>query len=223
MKGKIKMLIKNNQWLTNIFWIIVTALITLFLERSCDRIIPESPILIKEIIDTVSIVHSYDFNNTTDSIVNEQLQKRLLNLELAQKYEDEILKQYKNNSSSNSIMLNASFPNQKGYVLKNGMAYFTFKMSPLNQDYIVFDLSFINESILKDIYCLTLKIHKNINNQHIHILDEFYYLNGISNKIKIANNLPAGAFEFRVGFILKKDRESVYVDTYNISRNVTKN
>jgi len=219
---KIKNCIEKAQWIVTIFWIIITAIITIFIERSCDRIIPEEPIVVKELTDTVKIVHCYDWGNLNDSLVNTNLQRKLENIELAQKYEAEILK--KNNSirTANSIMLDVSFPNMKGYTIHNAMSYFSFEMSSLNEKLIEFELSFFDKSILNDIYCLTLKIFTINNNQRIYYEEQYYNVNRTSNIIRIANSLPKGKLEFCVGFVLKRDRMSEYPNTYQVSRMVSK-
>ena len=219
---KIKEYIKKTKWIVTIFWIIITAVITICIERSCNRIMPEEPIVVKEVTDTVKIVHCYDFGNLNDSLVNANLQRKLENIELAQRYEAEIIK--KNNSiiKANSIMLDASFPNMKGYTIHNAMSYFSFEMSSLNEKLIEFKLSFFDKSILDDIYCLTLKIFTIDNNQRIYYEEQYYNVNSINNIIRIANSLPKGNFEFCVGFVLKRDRLSEYPDTYQVSRRASK-
>ena len=130
-----------------LFWIVITALITITLERSCNKIMPEEPIVVKEISDTVKIIHSYDFGNINDSIANMQLKKRLENIELAQKYEVEIIKQDKSIKEPNSIMLRPSFPNMKGYSPNSATPYFTFEMSPLTNKFIEFESKRLQDAV----------------------------------------------------------------------------
>ena len=89
---KLKELPKKHPWVKTIFWIIVTAIISISIERSCSKIIPEEPMVVKEITDTVRIMHSYDFGDINDSLANIQLKRKLENIELAQRYEAEIIK-----------------------------------------------------------------------------------------------------------------------------------
>ena len=63
---KIKEYIEKNKWIITIFWIIVTAIISIGIERSCNRIMPENPMVVKEITDTVWIMHNYDLGNIND-------------------------------------------------------------------------------------------------------------------------------------------------------------
>lgn len=219
---KIKEYIEKNKWIVTIFWIIVTAIITICVERSCNRIIPEDPVVVKEYTDTVKIVHCYDFGDLNDSLINTKLRRKLENIELAQMYEAEIIKKDKSIRRANSIMLDASFPNMKGYRICGAMSYFSYEMSSLNEKLIEFNLSFFNESILNDIYCLVLKIHKIENNKRIYYEEQYYNVNGTNNLIRIANSLPQGKFEFSVGFVLKRDRLSEYPDTYQVSKVASK-
>ena len=222
IKEHIKEWLERNKWFMTIFWIIVTAIITISIERSCNRIIPEDPVVIKEISDTIKFVHTYDFGALNDSSVNAQLLRRLENIELAQKYEAEIIKKDNSVKMANSIMLDASFPNMKGYSPRKAMSFFSFEMSSLNDKLIEFELSFFDQSMLDDIYCLTLKIFTLDNNQRIYYEEQFYNVNNTRNIIRIANSLPKGKLEFCVGFVLKRDRLSEYPNTYQISKIVSK-
>ena len=201
-----------------LFWIVITALITITLERSCNKIMPEEPIVVKEISDTVKIIHSYDFGNINDSIANMQLKKRLENIELAQKYEVEIIKQDKSIKEPNSIMLRPSFPNMKGYSPNSATPYFTFEMSPLTNKFIEFEITFLDRNIIKDIYCLTLKVFKIEENKRVYQIDQYYRINGTDNLIRIANYLPKGKYEFCIGFMFEQDIRDEYPEIYQVRK-----
>ena len=154
IREKISKWLIKNKWLVSMFWIIMGVLV----EKSCNKIIPDDPIVIKEISDTIKFVHTYDFGITNDSLINIQLQNRLKNIEMAAMYEKEFLKHNKNKMSINPIMIDASFPNAKGYSPRDGTPYFSLTLSSLQNEFIDFDISFINANILEHIYCLSLKI-----------------------------------------------------------------
>lgn len=219
---KIKEYIEKNKWIITIFWIIVTAIISIGIERSCNRIMPENPMVVKEITDTVWIMHNYDLGNINDSLTNAQLRRKLENIELLQRYEAEIIRKDKPIERANFIMLDASFPNMKGYCLQGATSFFSYEMSSLNERIIEFRLSFFDDLILNEIYCLILKIHKIENNQRIYYEEQYYNVNGVNNLIRIANTLPNGKFEFCIGFVLKRDRLSEYPNTYLVSKIVSK-
>lgn len=96
------------------WWLIVGAVITLLCDKAFNKIIPDNPIFVNEITDSVRIIHTYDFDVKDDSVVNAQLKMKLENIALAQTYElkiDELKSQHK--SDFNGIMLNSSFLMQK--------------------------------------------------------------------------------------------------------------
>lgn len=215
---KIKEYAVKNKWVGSLFWIVVAGMTTLIIERSCNRIIPDVPIVVKEVSDTLKVVHSYDFGNINDSLINIQLKNRLQNIELAQQYEAEIVQKGKSVKNANSIMLDASFPNRKGYTQCSAVSFFTLEMSPTNEKLIEFEISFFDNSMINDIYCLTLTIFKLENNKTIYYEEQYYNVNETFNLIRIANFLPEGTFEFCVGFVFKKDRMEEYPNTYQIKK-----
>jgi hypothetical protein len=215
---KYKALLEKHNWIKTIFWIVVTAIITLLIDKSCDRIMPNTPVVVKEVSDTVKIIHSYDFNTDKDSLTKTQLMAKLENIKLAQTYESKIAKRIKEKSDFNSIMLNAKFPNAKGYTSCDASAYFSFQMSSLQNDYIDFIITFINSNILDDIYCLSLKIFKVENENRTYVLDENYIIKNDLNQIRITNSLPKGLYEISIGFTLKKDQNAEYPHFYHISK-----
>lgn len=218
IREKISKWLIKNKWLVSMFWIIMGVLV----EKSCNKIIPEDPIVIKEISDTIKFVHTYDFGITNDSLINIQLQNRLKNIEMAAMYEKEFLKHNKNKMSINSIMIDASFPNAKGYSPRDATPYFSLKLSSLQNEFIDFDISFINANILEHIYCLSLKIFLIEENKRVFVLDENYNIKGENNLIRITNTLSKGTYEFCVGFTYKKDRNAIYPNVYQLSRIVNK-
>ncbi len=215
---KIKEYAVKNKWVDSLFWIIVAAMTTLIIERSCNKIIPDIPIVVKEVSDTLKVVHNYDFGSINDSLINAQLKNRLQNIELVQQYEAEIVKKSKSIKSANSIMLDASFPNSNGYVQRSAVSFFTLEISPTNEKLIELEISFFDNSIINDIYCLTLTIFKLENNKKIYYEEQYYNVNETYNLIRIANSLPEGTFEFCVGLVFKKDRMKEYPNTYQIKK-----
>ena len=215
---KFKEFLDQYTWINSLFWIVATAIISIAIERSCNKIIPDEPIIVKEISDTVIIMHSYDFGNINDSTTNLQLKNRLENIELAEKYEEEVIKQDKLIKEPNSILLRPSFPNMKGYSLNSATPYFTFEMSPLTNRFIEFKITFLDRNIIKDIYCLTLKVFKIEDDKHVYQIDQYYHINGTDNLIRIANSLPKGKYEFCIGFIFEEDIRDEYPEIYQVRK-----
>lgn len=67
---KIKDFFIKHGWVKTIVGIIITAIITANVDKACNRVSPEEPVIVKEITDTIKIVHTYDFDEYNDSIVN---------------------------------------------------------------------------------------------------------------------------------------------------------
>ena len=118
---KIKDFVNKHKWVPNVFWIIMTALITILCEKSCNKILPDSPVIVKEVSDSIKVIHSYDFNNGIDSVVNLQLKMKLENVILANFYEKEVDMKIKKNRirKYNSVMINSKFPKAKYGIPKN--------------------------------------------------------------------------------------------------------
>lgn len=219
---KIKDLVSKNKGLKTYYWIIITAIVTWFVEKSCNRIIPDNPVIVKEVSDTIKLIHSYDWGVLNDSVVHAQLQNRLDNIELMEKYENKVINKIKEEKVFNSIKMDASFPKAKGYSPQNAAAYFSLNISSLQSDFIEFELSFINRKVLKYIYCLSLKIFKIENDKEYYILNENYDVNSEKNLIRIVNTLPKGTYKFCVGFIFEKDKNDVYPNVYQLSKTLNK-
>lgn len=213
---KIKDFFKNNGWIKALIGMIVTAIITANIDKACDRVAPDEPIVIKEVKDTIRIIHNYDFDEYNDSIVNSQLRKKLENIELAQTYEQKIESKIKDPTYCNSIMIGNEFKNAKGYIQGNAAPYFIVDMSSLNNEYIDFELHFFDTRILSNIYCLNLEILRIDNGRRTVVLNENYYVTEKENRIRVANSLSQGLYEFSVGFVFNNDKDSVYPTIYQI-------
>ena len=220
---KIKDWIHNNTWSKKVWWLIVGAVITLLCDKACNKIIPDNPIIVKEITDSVRIIHTYDFDIKDDSVVNTRLKMKLENIALAQTYElkiDELKSQHK--SDFNGIMLNSKFPNAKGYILDSGMPFFVASIPSLQEEFLDIKITFFNSNIINDIYCLSVKIDAIDNNRLVVVLDQNYNVNGLDNYIRIANVLSKGTYKISGVFILKKDCKSEYPRFYQISKTIKK-
>lgn len=177
----------------------------------------------KELSDSVRIVHTYDFNFEDDSIVNTQLKMRLENIALAQTYELKIEElNTRHNRHFNKIMVDSLSSNAKGYILDSGMPFFVATLPSLQEEFLDVKINFFNSDIINDIYCLSVKIDAIENNRLIVVLDQNYNVNSLDNYIRIANVLPKGTYRISVGFILKRDCKSEYPRFYQISRTLKK-
>lgn len=218
IKLKIKSYLQKH-W-GNALWSIFLIILTIGCTKACNKILPDEPIVIKEVLDTIKIIHKYDFNTTDDTIINSKLKLKLENIELAEKYDDRIRTKVKNNSPSpNRIMINSKSNKSKGYTIGDAAPYFALTISPLNGKYIDFQFEFINKEIIHQIHSLSLKIYKiDKDNKRIYMMDENYYIQKDINIIRINNTLTEGKYEIEAGFTFDKDRDSEYPAFYNIKR-----
>lgn len=219
-----KIWIEQHNWIKRLLWIVIGVIISLVCEKSYNYFLPEEPIIIKEVSDSIKVIHSYDFSIGVDSIVQTQLEKKLKNIELANSYEIQVGKQLRKNKGdqSNLVKLKTDFKNAKGYSIGNAMTFFSVKYPNYNNGFLDFDIHFINSELTKDIYCLSLKIDEIKNGKHSIYLDENYDIKDLGNKIRIVNSLPKGLYEISIGFFLKKDLNSEYPCFYKVSQRVQK-
>ena len=219
---KFKTYINTHSWIKTLFSFILAAVITVFVEKACNRVSPDEPIIIKEVKDTIILVHKYDFDSYNDSVINAQLKYKLENIELSQKYEEKIAQKITKENGFNPIITDNIFTKSKGYSPKDGSPYFKLDMSSTNNDYYDFELFFIDKSMINKIFCLSLKIVKIDNNQRVYYLDENYKVNEGRNRIRIANTLPQGSYNISVGFVFDKDKDKDYPIIYCITKRITR-
>lgn len=95
--SKFLVFLKNN-WQEAGKWLIA-AVFGLILGKACDRIWPEDPVVVKEVTDTIKIIHAISpLPRETDSLMKEQIQQQLLNIKLLNEY-DSYIKQNKSSVS----------------------------------------------------------------------------------------------------------------------------
>ena len=84
--SKFLVFLKNN-WQEAGKWLIA-AVFGLILGKACDRIWPEDPVVVKEVTDTIKIIHAISpLPRETDSLMKEQIQQQLLNIKLLNEYD----------------------------------------------------------------------------------------------------------------------------------------
>ena len=87
--SKFLVFLKNN-WQEAGKWLIA-AVFGLILGKACDRIWPEDPVVVKEVTDTIKIIHAISpLPRETDSLMKEQIQQQLLNIKLLNEYDSYI-------------------------------------------------------------------------------------------------------------------------------------
>ena len=122
----------------------------------------------------------------------------------------------------NKVFSAAHFPNAKGYSIKSSAPYFFLEMSPQDDSYVDFTLNFFDERVLKDIYCLSIKICIVTNGRRNLVLDANYEKGtGRKNIIRLKNIFnSAEDYEIQVGFFQTKDTNAQYPDFYREIRHI---
>jgi hypothetical protein len=202
---------------------IVGVIITLIIKQIWGTIFPEKPVILKEVADSIKIVHEYNIPKDSDSL-SRSLSNKLKTIKMLNNYEDEIdrrIKSIKRRDSEiaipNLIKPNiAAEYNQKGFTQDNAAAFFEMDCPDLNgSKYIDFHINFFNPKILNEIAYLKLYICKyrndNSTDATLFIMDECYEVNiDNQNLIRLENNLNKGRYEISVGFVLNKDLNNKY-------------
>tara|TARA_R110002033_G_C3863543_1_gene236656 strand:+ start:854 stop:1570 length:717 start_codon:yes stop_codon:yes gene_type:complete len=206
---------------------VLGVIVTLLITTIWNKAIPETPVIVKEVNDSIKIVHEYKIPEIDDSL-ELTLERKLKNLELLNNYDKEIDKRIKNieNKSKNATIPNLISINNlnkyeyKGYSQGKSNSYFTLDCPNIDDSkFIDFKPNFFNPEILKDIAFFRLNIHEIENakgeKSRYSILTQFYNPKSTNNNfIRIENNLAKGKYEFFVGFTLKKDLNEKYPTFY---------
>jgi len=214
MNVRVELLQINKKNIVKATIFIAGVIVTLLITKACDRIIPDSPVVVEKIPDTIKIVHVYepladsvlDYTiKTTEDIVKKAIDYRPKNESL--QYSD-------NYENVNHILKSVSFPNAKGYTVQSAAPYFSLEMSELNQPFVDFIYHFFNENQISDIYCLSIKVFRVQNGESVYVLDENYSIKKGLNIIRMNNIFTSGDYEVEVGFIFLNDVNSKYPNFY---------
>jgi hypothetical protein len=140
------------------------AIVTVIITKISDKLSPNEPVVVKEIKDTVRVIHEYKLPNGIDSgFVQEDLLKKLRNIKMLNEYEQQ-LKDYEkkitehiksvNQITNDSLLINT--PNliligdkykllHKGYTQGQSTSYFDTQCPDLNMnEYINIRFKFFN-------------------------------------------------------------------------------
>jgi len=204
--------IKKNYVKAIIF--ITGIIVTLLITKACDRIIPDSPVIVEKIPNTINVVHVYEpLSDTTLTVTNKKTEGVV---------ETAIVKQKRNNTDKdkydgekvNKVMTTISFPNAKGYTVQSAAPYFSLEMLHNDSSYIDFVFHFFNKDMLSEIYCLSIKVFKCIGNKKIYVLDENYEKRTDMNVIRLNNIFTSSNYQIELGFVFIKDKDKLYPNFY---------
>jgi len=220
----------NSKLKTNITRALIFVLgviATLFVTKLWNKALPESPIVVREVTDSIRVTHEYNIPMNEDSI-SIILEKKIKNLQLLNDYENEInrrtriIEEKNNNIKTPNLILigTAKKYKYKGFTQGSANAYFSVDCPELSDSkYIDFDLNFFNPEFLKEIAFLRLNIYKynNIEDREsrVYVMNEFYQVRESNdNFIRIENSLSKGKYEIMIGFYLKNNIEEEFPKFY---------
>src|SRR3989339_1881329 len=222
---KILLFIKKNIWKATTF--VLGGIVIILLTKTADTILPSNgPVIVKELTDTLKVIHNYDLLNLSDSDSLDLLLKKKRNqisqLNIYEKELNDYLDRVKNKENAfdvpNKILIN-SFQKfgKKGYVQSSSAAYFNSKGPKFVENNSLIDLkiNFFSDELIDEILYIRLIIYKKRDGKYSeYVFDEIYEPRKGINLIRIGNNLSKGDYEFQYGFVLKKDKDNDYPQFY---------
>lgn len=210
---------KNN--LRNALLFVLGVIVTILITKTSDKIIPSDPVIVKELTDTIRIVHNYeipsDLNNDSNRL---ELERKIKNLELLNNYEKQIKQKISLTKKSDGFIPNLILKREtermksKGYTYGSSSAYFTSDCPSLDTEHLDIKIDFINPSIVKDIAYLRVNIYRfdNVNSKEAraYVLEELYEVKPENNVIRISNDFSKGKYEILYGFVFKDELTKTY-------------
>ena len=216
--------IKNN-WKNVVIWLLSTVVV-LLLTKACDRIWPDPPVVVKEQMDTVKVIHAMSpIPADSDSILKKQIEQQLMNIELLNKYEKQIKKRIDDNAvEACKIILGNPYPSSSGYSTKDASSFCLIELKH-NGPVIDIIYSFIRQDYVELVSTLGVKIsHKNEKDGKVLGVYDQNFEPQTDKKdmlVRIIDNLPPGEYEVEAGFVLKEDMQKKY-PTFNRQKFVFK-
>lgn len=212
--------VKNKIKNASIF--VLGVIVTIIITKLSDTLIPNEPILVRQYTDTIKIVHDYKIpENLNNDSANLELERKLKNIELLNKYDNQIEVKLKSIQNKNEILPNLILTHntgkvgKKGYTQGNSSSYFSSDCPNLNSKYLDIVIDFLNPLLTKDIACLRVNIYQeNSTGVRTYILEEFYEVRDKSNLIRIDNDFEKGKYEIVYGFMFKNDFEKEFPSFY---------
>ena len=212
-KEKVVSYIENN-WGKAATWL-SGLIIGLLATKACDRIWPDPPVVVKEQTDTVRVIHAMSpFPADSDSILKKQIEQQLMNIELLNKYEEQIKRRIDDNAvEACKIILGNPYPNSSGYAMKDASS---FCLIELKHDGPVIDIiySFIRQDYVALVNTLGVKISHRNEKDGKNWADYDQNFEPQTDKkdmlVRIIDDLPPGEYEVEAGFVLKEDMQKKY-------------
>jgi len=243
LKSLVSSLVKQINFRNGIFFTL-GVILTIVLNKMSDRLIPNEPVVVKQMTDTLTVIHRYDLGSVSadsakikslDMIFKDKIEK----LSRLKQYEDQINEYIMeiNKIQKNETRTYDSIPNPvvivdslglkyKAYHLSNSLAFFKTDCPEVKADdkFIEIKLEFIDDQLVSQIAFLRAIIYGKefISGKvsYSFVLDELYEPRPGVNLIKIVNELRRGSYELSFGFILKKDLNNKVLDFYRRTCNI---
>lgn len=216
-RGKIVSYIEKN-WQKAAIWLF-GALFGLFLTKACNVIWPETPVVVKEHTDTVKVIHSMSsLQVDSDSIIRKQIEHQLMNIELLNKYEEQITgKREATKANVCKIIAENPYPNSLGYSTQTASSYCLIELNT-NGPFIDITYDFFRDDYVDLLNTLCVKIFRNNSKtgRGCIVSDINYEPDKVKNDllVRMVNDFPPGQYTIEAGFILKENRSDRYPAFY---------
>lgn len=218
----------SNQAKTNIrnaAIFILGVIVTIIITKVSDKVAPNDPVIVKQLTDTVKIVHEYNLpENLDNDTVRQELENKLKNIELLNNYDKQIRERITHIQKSDGVTPNLIVTQkvtnfaQKGYMYGSSSSYFTSDCPNMNGKFVDLIINFLNPSITTDIAYLRVNIYRfddpKKDEARTYILEDFYEVKNDNNIIIITNDFSTGKYEIIYGFMFKSDLKEQYPKFY---------
>lgn len=218
-KKKFVRYLKKN-WSRAAIWLL-GVIVGLMFTKACNWLIPDNPVVVKEYADTVRVVHSMgSIPADSDSIIRNQIERNIRDMELLSKYEEQKAKHHKilkNGANACRIIVGNPYPNSRGYTVDKANTFCLIELKH-NSPFIDILFHFLREEDVNLLNTLCVKIYKEDKKEKSNylILDQNYeHQKGKEEQlIRIVDDFSSGKYTIDAGFMLKDDREKEYPTFY---------
>ena len=213
-----KKFIKEN-W-TKVLYFILGIIVTIAITKLSDKVFPSNPTIVKEVTDTITIVHNYkeDKDKIEPNIINQKVdinvKKRTIDFKESNSLENIEIPKYNLNLELNKpIRLDER--KWKGYLQGDISTYAIIDCPEPNLPLLIFSIGMLNNSTLNEIAFFQCKIYRiGDNNRLVYISDNYYEVKNSNNTIGVVNNLDNGKYSIEIGFMMKDDLQNEYPTFY---------
>ena len=194
-------------------------IVGLLLTKACNAIWPDTPIVVKEHTDTVNVIHSMaPLQVDSDSIIRKQIEHQLMNIELLNKYEEQITgKREAAKAHACKIVVGNPYPNSRGYSTQSASSYCFIELDT-NGPFLDITYDFFRDDYIDLVNTLCVKIFRknNEDGSDYVVLDVNYEPQKVKNGllVRMVNDFLSGEYTIEAGFILKENRQDKYPEFY---------